>query len=60
MRLLKRVKFAFKYDIEPTFIVYAAPNQTAIQFIRYKDAKDFVNKQIQTKPKIMVVITRKD
>jgi hypothetical protein len=56
MKLLNRIKFVFKYDIEPEFIVYSIPDQLAMRFLNYEDAKAFSDKQIQYRPKIMVEI----
>lgn len=54
MKLLKRLMFAFKYDIDQEFIVYSIPDQMAIRFLKYEDAKAFTDKQIEYRPKIMV------
>lgn len=58
MKLLKRLKFAIQYDIEPEFIVYSIPDQLAMRFLDYVDAQAFVNKQIQHRPHIMVPVKR--
>ena len=59
MKLLKRIKFALKYDIKPEFIVYTTPDFSPMRFLNYKDAKDYSEKQIQYRPNIMVVIKEK-
>lgn len=56
MKLLKRLKFVFKYDIGQDFIIYSIPDKNAIQFIKYKDAKKFAESQIQYRPKILVSV----
>ena len=58
MRLLKRLAFAIKYDIEPDFIVYSVPDQQAVQFTFYKDAKEFSDNQTQHRPKVLVEIKK--
>lgn len=58
MNLLKRIKFALKYDIEPEFIIYSAPDQTAIRFLNYDEAKQWSDRQIQYRPKVLVGIKK--
>ena len=57
--IFKRIKFALQYDIEPEFIVYSIPDQSAIRFLNYNDAKEFSDKQIQYLPKIMIAVRKK-
>lgn len=63
MKLVKRIKFALKYDIEPEFIVapFGKPTFEIIRFLKYEDAKDFAEQQPMQygRPSIMVII-RKD
>lgn len=58
MTLLRRLMFAIKYDIDPGFIVYSIPDQTAVRFLYYKTAKEFSvsDSQLQYKPKVMVAV----
>jgi hypothetical protein len=58
MKLLKRLQFALKYDIDYDFIVYSIPDQSAMTFLNYQDAKDFSESQLQYKPKVMVSVRR--
>lgn len=59
MKLLKRLAFAIKYDIEPDFIVHSIPDQHAVQFMFYEDAREFSDNQIQYRPKVMVAVVAK-
>lgn len=59
MKLLKRIKFALKYDFNEDFIVFSIPEQNAIRFLNYKDARDYSDKQIQYRPEIMVIVKEK-
>ena len=56
MNLIKRLKFAYKYNFEPEFIVCSIPDQSAMQFLNFDDAKEFSDKQIAYKPHVMVVV----
>lgn len=62
MRLLKRLRFALKYDIEPDFRVMPFGNDyVASQFTRYEDAVAFAEKEAYEKPQfgkpsVMVII----
>jgi len=58
MKLLKRIVFAIKYDIDRDFIVYSIPDQTAIQFTDYDEAHAFSLNQIQYKPKVLVSVEK--
>ena len=57
--LIKRLLFAVQYDIEQEFIVYSIPDQLAMRFLSYDDAKKFSDSQIQYRPKIMVEVLKK-
>ena len=56
MKLIKRIKFAFKYDIEPEFIVFDQTTQQAVRFLKYEDAEKFTHKNIQYRPSVMVKV----
>jgi len=46
MKLLQRIKFAFKYDFESEFIVIPIDEKmNACRFINYKDAYKYAHKQ---------------
>lgn len=56
MRLLKRIRFALKYDFDSEFIVWSYKDQNAVLFLDYKDAAKFSEEQIQYRPKVMVAV----
>jgi hypothetical protein len=56
MRLFKRLQFAWKYDFDSDFIVYSIPDQCAMTFLKYEDAKKFSDDQIQYRPKVLVSV----
>lgn len=58
MKLLKRITFAFKYNFNSEFVVWSEPDQTAMRFLQYEDAKDFCNKHLEYRPKVMVAVER--
>ena len=59
MKLLKRIIFAIKYDIDREFIVYSIPQQNAMMFTEYVKADEFSKSEIQYRPKILVSVRRK-
>ena len=59
VKLLQRIKYAFKYDFESDFIVYSIPDQSAMRFTNYEDARKFSDGQIQYRPKVMIAIHSK-
>lgn len=58
MGFFKRLKFAWKYNIEPGFIVYCIPDQTAVRFLDYDEAKKFSESQIQYRPNVLVEVEK--
>lgn len=58
MRLLRRLTFALRFDFDPEFIVYSIPDQSAMYFSDYKQAKKYSDSQIQYRPKVMVAVRR--
>lgn len=58
MKLLKRIRFAIKYDIEPPFIVWDFKHEAGVVFQEYDDAKKFSDEQIQYIPKVMVEVRK--
>lgn len=59
MSLLERIKFAFTYDFDRDFIVYSIPDQTAMIFLTFDDAKKYSDDQIQYRPKILISVRRR-
>lgn len=58
MRLLKRLKFAFKYDFVGELVVYSFPDQLPARFLNYEDAKAFSDSQIEYRPKVMIGVEK--
>ena len=58
MKLLKRLQFALKYNFDMEFIVYSFYDKSPMRFLKYEDAKRFSDIQIQSRPKIMLEVTK--
>lgn len=67
MKLFKRLQFAWKYDIEPGFIVVPFGSNTfeynPVRFMNYEDAEKFTKNEAYAKPQFgkpsVLVIVRK-
>lgn len=67
MSMWKKIKFAFKYNIEPEFVVvpFGGTGFEAIRFMEYEDAYFYANELAKEnpslgRPQILVVVRSKD